>query len=257
MTWKGHVSRWLPRSLTHRLRKLYYPGVVRRFDAERWSCTPVARKLVASGDTVIDVGANIGYVTYLFATWVGRHGRVHALEPVPDTFDLLQHTFSRLSCEQVSLHNVAASSCSGDAVMTIPSYEDGPENLYESRLLRPDDPREPDERTVDVEQRSLDELFYDVEQAVTCIKIDVEGHELGVIEGAVQLLQRWRPALIVEVSGNPDEPGSEAARLFEKVAELGYAAYMWKNNRLVDRQPGDTAIDYFFLQPEQGALLGA
>jgi protein-L-isoaspartate O-methyltransferase len=48
------------------------------------------KNYVVPGDTVYDIGANIGYITLSLAKRVGRHGHVLAFEPIPQTFDLLR-----------------------------------------------------------------------------------------------------------------------------------------------------------------------
>lgn len=200
MTLKETTMRWMPPALIHWLRKQYYPGVVRRFDERKWPCAEIVKKLVQPGDVVIDVGANIGYISHLLAQWVGPEGKVHALEPVPGTFDLLRHSLSRLHGSQVVLYNVAASSKSGQAVMEIPEYEGGGENLYESRVVDAENAAKGGHRTVTVELRTLDDMFLGSDQPVACIKIDVEGHELDAVRGGEQVLERWAPALVIEVS---------------------------------------------------------
>ena len=70
--------------ITKLLVKLFYPkGYEERFDDAMFKC-------LRSGDTVWDVGANVGYYTVKFSEAVGSSGSVHAFEPIPDTLEILR-----------------------------------------------------------------------------------------------------------------------------------------------------------------------
>ncbi len=83
------------------------------------------------------------------------------------------------------------------------------------------------------------------------MKIDVEGHEQALINGARVTLQRDRPILLIEVSGDPDESGSSAAVLLADLRDIGYGAYRLDNGVLAAREAGDRRVNYFFLTDEQ------
>ena len=95
-------------------RAAYYVG-----DLDRkitWLCG----QIVQPGDTVLDVGANIGLVTLWLSHLVGPQGRVHAFEPQPDLQDLLQQTLERNDTKNVSLHRFALGSQPGEMELCIP-----------------------------------------------------------------------------------------------------------------------------------------
>jgi hypothetical protein len=80
---------------------------------------------------------------------------------------------------------------------------------------------------VQVPLRRLDDLVGPDAARIRFMKIDVEGHEGPVVRGALEILRRSQPALLIEVSGDPDAPASSAARLVQELAALGYRAYWW------------------------------
>lgn len=145
------------------------------------------------GDTVIDVGANIGLYAKAFSECVGPQGRVHALEPVPETFGYLSHNVKKFGLQNVSVYNIAATDVSGDSRMSIPRMEAGFTNIYEARLDQQGD--------IPVQVRRLDDMFSGSKPVL--IKIDVEGHEAEVLRGAEALLRKYHPALAIEVT-SPD-----------------------------------------------------
>jgi len=241
------VVPYFPESLRQWLRKIYYPRRLRRFRPEDWPGAEGARRLVREGCHVVDAGANIGYVTMLFSKWVGAEGRVFSIEPVPEIFAILRHNVKKLGLKNVALFCCGVSSREGEGVMEVPTYTWGSENFYEARLVdRPDGARG---RTLRVPLRTLDGLLESASVPVHFVKIDVEGHERAALEGAKQVLSRWEPALLVEVSGDPTHEGSKANRLFDWLERQDYAPYLFGEGRFRRCSRDERCVDYFFLKP--------
>lgn len=236
--------RLAPRGMQRRLKRWYYPALLRRWREERWPEARIVRRLVRAGDHVVDAGANIGYIALLLSRIVGPAGVVHCFEPVPVTFDFLSNNLRALGLSNVRAYRAAVSDAAGTARMTTPDYAGGGENLYESHVVAGDAAG-----TFQVDVVRLDDAVGADAPRVRFVKIDVEGHELAAVRGAERLLAH-RPALLVEVAGDPDETGSRAAALFAHLAERGYAAFRLDNGRLARRAPGDKSVDYFFLGDE-------
>ena len=252
---KPAILRCLPSFVVTRLKRLYYPRLVRNFDPARWPCSVSVQALIRPGDTVIDIGANIGYITGLFARWVGPIGQVHAFEPVPETFALLEHNVRAARWGHVAIYPLALSDASGHALMGIPAYGGGGgENLYESHLLDRNESGTEGERPVAVEKGTLDTCLPRIEGRLALIKIDVEGHEAAVVRGARKLLESHRPALVIEVNTDPDEPDSSASKMFGQLQSLGYSVYMPTADGVRPRPPGERGVDYLFLTPDQAEL---
>ncbi len=242
------LIRLLPAGFRQQLRRWYHPRVVARFTADRWPPADAVRRLVKPGAVVVDAGANVGYVTALLASWVGPAGRVHSFEPVPQTADLLDRAVRRLGLAQVILHRCGVSDRNGGARMAIPNYRDGGENLYESRVL---DAGESAAGAVPVAipLRRMDDELADDAGRVAFMKIDVEGHEEQALHGAPEILERSRPALLIEIMGDLDDPGASAGRVAAFLAAAGYRPFFWENGWR-PRRTGEAAVDYFFLRGE-------
>ena len=245
----------MPRGVLQRLRCWHAPRVAARFSDEDWPPAEIVRRLIAPGDTVVDVGANMGYITSRLAEYVGLQGRVYAVEPVPDTFASLEQTVRGLGLNQVEIVHACASDRTGQVQMAIPNYANGGENLYESHVITESD-HNSDARHVEVPAIRLDELRIDGGSPVVFMKIDVEGHEGEVIRGARDILTRSRPALLIEVAGDPDDENGPGYRFFQEMRALGYSPYCGRGGKLHARAPGERAVDYFFLQPTHWEKLG-
>ena len=240
---KAAMLRFLPDALLQPLRRVRYLHTVRSF----WSReADVMVALVGRGDYVLDIGAHAGWYTLVLSKAVGPEGLVHSFEPIPSTFSLLSYCVRRLRLRNVSLYNCAASRVNGTAMMTVPQYATGGENFYEASLL-PDAAGSTPLRQFSVELRRVDSVLPASPRPIAFIKCDVEGHEAEVLEGAAHTIERDRPALCVEVTGDPDAAGSSSHGIVSSLARWDYEPYWLKDGRLTRRLPGDRSVNYFFL----------
>jgi FkbM family methyltransferase len=138
------------------------------------------RQLIQPGMTVVDVGANIGIYTRFFSGLAGVSGRVHAFEPAPSNFKRLQENAEHLA--NVSLNHAAV----GDRSGTIRLFVSDELNV-DHRTFDSGDGR----KGIDVPVVSLDDYFA-AGQRVDLIKIDVQGYELSVLQGAKRVLEENR-----------------------------------------------------------------
>jgi FkbM family methyltransferase len=147
-------------------------------------------ELVSAGDWVLDIGANIGHYTVELARLVGPMGRVVSMEPMTRPFAQLTRLVVRAGLHNVTLINAAASDTGGLAMMEVPSTRDGLALFYRARLTGAEG--------LNVMTFRVDDL--PLGDSVSLVKIDVEGHEVPVLNGMRHLISRCRPVLIVENS---------------------------------------------------------
>lgn len=172
------------------------------------------RQCVRAGDRVIDVGANIGAHTVALARLVGPAGRVLALEPVDANH--------RLLCGNLALNGLdwadglLAAAGAADGMLHLAAVAMDTDGNFGALSL--------DELAGDlpVPVHRLDGLCREGAGRIRLIKIDVEGMEAEVLEGARSLIARDRPVLYVE----NDRPDRSAA-LIRLLGELGYACYWY------------------------------
>jgi FkbM family methyltransferase len=243
---KNWVLTSLPESLIQRIKKHHYLRLLKRQGADEEKEFAVIAKLVKPADHVIDVGANYGVYMKFLSDLVGSTGMVYSVEPIPNTFEIISSNAKRLQLSNVRILNYAFSDRNEDAVMEIPKLEAGGENYYMARI--PGQATDPTLRRVAIKTVTLDSQFASHGQEITFIKCDVEGHELPCISGARQVLRKWRPAWCVEVSGDPDERGSDSWQLFGMFEGESYRPYWFDGSVLRLRRPGDVSVNYFFLQ---------
>jgi FkbM family methyltransferase len=167
------------------------------------------------------------------------------LEPILPTFHVLEANVKRLGLDNVTTIHAASSDCTKADVMIVPRIN-GANNFYRAQIRR-NGGLAPGEEVFAVRSRPLDELIPS-QTPVALLKVDVEGHELASIRGAISLIKRWTPALLVEASGDPELPDG-SLELFDLLRSLQYQVYIARGIALTERTSGQRSTNYFFLQP--------
>lgn len=173
-------------------------------------------KVLAAGDVVLDIGANVGYLTRMIARRVGPSGVVHAFEPAPAALRLLEANTRDL--EHATCHGIALSNTHGTATFSVRAKGDT------SSIGAAADARD----RIVVRVETIDRLFQDAPR-IDFVKIDVEGYEWEVIDGAKSVLQRCKPLVYFEyLEAAAAERGFSLASFAELLEPLGYRLW-WMN----------------------------
>lgn len=187
-----------------------------------WLCDPQKLSL--------DIGAKVGMYTYHLRCFSKQ---VCAFEPIPELAQLLRKSFKKkVIVEQVALSNQA-----GPVTMRIPF----------DRKAFPKYGRSTIEghnhldfigkgfcKTISVKTKKLDDFNFD---EIGFIKIDVEGHELAVLEGAERTLQRSKPCLLIEASQHHFPGAVERLKTF--LEARGYLGFFIFNQSLCEMREFD------------------
>ena len=170
-------------------------------------------EFLCRGDAdAIDVGANDGsYVHYMRR--YARH--VLAFEPMPNLADKLRRKFPR----DVTVEGIALSDKSGRIELRMPVV-DGVVVTGCSTISREASATYPAYRGIEVPMDTLDNVY---RGHAAIIKIDVEGHEQAVLDGAVETIRRCRPRVLVELLETLAPGGIQRARAY--FDRLGYRGY--------------------------------
>jgi FkbM family methyltransferase len=175
-----------------------------------------------AGMTVLDVGAHVGQYTLLASGLVGPAGRVIAFEPHPVLGPVLRRNVSRAGGQNVTVLPVALGRAPGPATLVL-----HPPDNFGGSSLRPDD-ASADHARATVEVTTLDEAMGRLGRPpVDLAKIDVEGAELDVLEGARGTLAA-NPGIVLIVEfmrANPLRFGRTVEDLEARLRELGFQLF--------------------------------
>jgi FkbM family methyltransferase len=160
---------------------------------------------VRPGDTVYDIGANVGFYSLMAARWVGRSGHVVAFEPVPSNLRWLRRHLEVNGVSNVRIEEVAV------------WHTNGRRRFMETADRVSSHVSERGQFTV--RTATVDTLMASGRYPPpTHVKIDVEGAELQVLQGARDTLSTWSPTVFLATHGTPCE--SDCRDLLQSV---GYA----------------------------------
>lgn len=213
------------RSPTHRLARL--DGIRLRLDLSdymQWSAyfrieRDLRERLYAlapPGCIAIDIGTNIGEVLLNLARRVGPTGRAIGFEPNPATYALCVENLALNSGLPAEVHPVALGESEGELALGRPCAS----NSGSDRIMAGG------RDSVAVPVTTLDDFATQASlEGVDLVKIDVEGFELHVLNGAREVLQRFKPVLFVELSdANLREQGASASELLRWIEDHGYTS---------------------------------
>lgn len=168
---------------------------------------------VKPGAVIVDVGANLGFLTALFSKLTGATGQVHSFEPSPVIFAKLREVVTMNALKNVLLHNKGCGEQQGSLKLHI-TKSSGNSSLR----LRPELAAEVRD-TQNVEIVRLDDYLTSELTRLDFLKIDTEGFEDSVIAGAMKILDRFRPVIYLELTSEYLEPSRRAVALLKS---LGY-----------------------------------
>jgi FkbM family methyltransferase len=153
---------------------------------------------VKQGQTVIDVGANkAGYLYYLLKQ-IGSTGKAIAFEPQTSLYRYITHIKELFGWNNLTVEHLVVSDEDGVAILYIPSGKT--KNKFQTGATVIDHKLKPEEFTIEgVNSETLDAYCDKKKIRPDFIKIDVEGNELRVLEGAIDMLKECRPKLLVEI----------------------------------------------------------
>ena len=177
------------------------------------------KKFVDPQRDAIDIGAHRGIYSF-FLTKLAKKVYIH--EPNPTLYNFLK----KISFKNAQLSNLALSDNENVAELRIPILND---NLTSSWGTISEKKQLFDNyKSFIVNTTSLDILNY---QNIGFVKIDVEGHEYKLIEGAINFLKTNKPVLLIEIEQRHNDINID--KIFNIIVNLGYSGYFILNNKLL------------------------
>jgi FkbM family methyltransferase len=194
--------------------------------------------LIKSGMTVLDIGANIGGTALSFSKIVGKEGAVIAFEPDAINYQKASHNISLNDSSTIKLMNIGL----GNENKTYKLYAVNDENRGMNRILE----HSSIHPYTEINVRKLDDVIAEAGiKKVDLIKIDVEGFEMNVLQGAVSVLKTCKPVLFIELDDNNlVAQQSSAAQLIAFLHGLNYIVYSAETNALLEADMSFTNCHY-------------
>ncbi len=170
------------------------------------------RRYVDLDDWIFDVGANIGYFTGKFAAWVTGAGKVVALEPELANYTRLNQRIAqqRVGDRVITRQSVAAD-IDGELKLAVNPEHPGDHSLSD--------------RGIPITAYRLDSLWREFgEPRIALLKVDVQGAEMRVLQGAAAMIANCRPVMLLEVDhGALMKFGSSPGSVLDWLERQGYA----------------------------------
>ncbi|MBE0547631.1 MAG: FkbM family methyltransferase [Rubrivivax sp.] len=178
----------------------------------------IAVQVLRLGDTVIDIGANVGYFSALCSLSIGPSGRVLSYEAAPGTYQRLQTLSQKNLHRNITTFPYAVSNEAGEI-----TFHCGPAEHSGIASIRP--LGEKSLGAITVKAIALDDILDELPK-IRLVKIDVEGAETLVALGMQKLIERDRPYVITEVTDSfLRQLGSDKHQLLNAFTRHGYTAH--------------------------------
>ena len=218
------LSRFFPNEFIGR--HLYLTGEYER------SIVEILLKFSKPGDVLLDIGANIGYVSACFLNKVPR-SRVIAVEPQPQIVDILRSNLKSFGDERYTVFPVGVSDIDSSGWLEICDWNRGASKVVKERSSQ----------SVEIELWSARRFFASIRgENVDLVKIDVEGHEEIVLKACEAELNSLRPrAILFENQTRSAAPDGAIGRILRNI---GYQVSGVKKSFMkLDLVPVSTAAD--------------
>ena len=210
---------------------LYKTGVL-KFDS-KFDCHYFVRNLIKKGDVIIDIGANLGYYSILFAKWAGTTGKIYSVEPITVYNKIFNEKAKKY--RQITLYPYALGEEEKEVELVNHGYlRTGLPRVYDAKK---DGAIDHYEFRVKAQMKKASELFENLDR-IDYIKCDIEGYEFNVLSDIKGLLSKFKP--IVQVEGND-------IKIFDLFNELGYNTYRIRDRQLVLVEDKSLDGDYIFI----------
>lgn len=199
--------------------KQMYLGFYELFEME------IVKKNLREGDTFIDVGANVGYVTAVAAGRVGKTGQVHSFEPIPEYFQRLQELANINTKFKIVVNQCALGEDEGTETIYVTNLP----NIGWNTMIRGFMSKETQKKSIQVPVIRLDKYIKEKKLSnIKLIKIDTEGFELFILKGLEGFFinTNSRPMILVEVApGAYPLLGCQMSDLFDFMQKYSYLPF--------------------------------
>ncbi|OGQ23332.1 MAG: hypothetical protein A3I05_05185 [Deltaproteobacteria bacterium RIFCSPLOWO2_02_FULL_44_10] len=178
--------------------------------------------VLKAGMSVVDIGAHIGLFSLIAGQKVGAEGHVYAFEPMPRCYELLQKNIQLYNLNNVEAIQSIVTNKQGKTELWMDKYYSILGSLHKDNLMNKGE-------KVEVDAITLDHFFLGTdshERRIDIIKMNIQGAEGLVIDGAKQLLRSKGPTIFMEFwPFGLKKMGSDPEQLFDTLTGYGYQVY--------------------------------
>ena len=199
------------------------------------------KHLIDKGDIIIDIGANLGYYSFLFSRWTGDSGKVFAVEPIVVYNKIFNEKAKKY--KNITLYPYAL----GEEEKTVELVSSPQTGFLSTGLPHIYDPRrdgkvESQEFKFEAQMKKPVELFGNLDK-IDYIKCDIEGYEYIVLSNMKEIIRKFRPIVQVEIWSDSEK------KMLELFDELGYTPYRLYKYQLVPHSEIEHPLwgDYIFI----------
>jgi FkbM family methyltransferase len=208
-----------------------------------------SKNLIKPGDTVVDIGANLGDYSVLFRQWIGASGKLYSVEPVPVYNKILNWRLKKYSNVIIFPYALGLEEKN---VMLVTPGQHGYLRTGLPFVFDADNEKSLDtfEFKFEAKMKKASELLKDIPK-IDFIKCDIEGYEEFVIPEMKNILIKHKPILQIETTGNHK-------KVVESVLfEIGYKKYELEDGILRNAE-SITKIefgDFIYIHPSNTTIL--
>lgn len=186
------------------------------------------KNLINKGDYVVDIGANLGYFSKIFSRLAGSQGRVICIEPVKPFFEVL--VWGLRKKKNCIFYNYALGLENKKIELALPKIN----GFFRTGLAHiADDKAEREDNFIFETEMVKGSLLLNKLPKLNYIKCDIEGYEEYVLPELKEIIEKHKPIMQIETSGNPK------IKVLKLMEELGYIQYNIYKSKIVKNLPDD------------------
>jgi len=179
--------------------------------------TNLFKKIVKPGMTILDIGTNKGYYSLLSAKIMDDKGEILSFEPHPENCYWIKKSISVNGYKSIKLFQIALFNKNGE-MRLFEGAKSGHHSLVRNKDLG----------SITIQTKKLDAILAEEKIIkVDLIKIDVEGAEIQVLDGANKLLAKQSPKLLIDIHD------IDRKKLFRTLEKFGYIIFDYHSDKLV------------------------
>lgn len=204
-----------------------------------WDLKEVAREKLfeqcKEDYTVVDIGTNVGHVLMNFAKRAGTNGKIIGFEPDPTNFKRCKRNLSLNNFENIQLYNLGMGKEDKTTFIELVNLN----NRGQNRIVEDGSGGSMGEKFTKIEVKVFDD-FCEKELKLTNIdlmKIDVEGYEFNVLQGAKKSIEKYRPMLFIELDDEYlKKNNGSALQIVQFLLDLDYKIYHAETDESLDEK---------------------